>query len=339
MEAVHPEVTVLMSVYNGETYLHEAIESILNQTFSNFEFIIINDASTDNSIQIIQHYQDKRIKLIHNQKNLGLTKSLNKGLKLAKGKYIARMDADDISLPERLEKQVNFMNNRPEIGICGTWFQFSSENKIKRHPTTHKEILTALFDNNAIGHPTSMLRKSILTDFNLCYNETFLAAQDYELWVRGAKVTQLANISEVLVFYRSHKEQVSNRKKNAQKNYAFDAKVPLIKELLGDISEIELNLYRSLLVDNRKYTTGELKILFQLLRNFLYKNEIYQTFEPERFHKIIFKQYRKLSLSAQRYNLTVFHFLRLSPCFTHLEYEWKIKLFLKSLLGSLSLAR
>ena len=116
----HPKVTLLMSVFNGQSYLKEAIESILNQTFEDFEFLIINDASKDNSLRIIQSFDDSRIKLVHNSDNIGLTKSLNKGIDLAKGEFIARMDCDDISLPERLSMQVSFMDKNPDIGILSS---------------------------------------------------------------------------------------------------------------------------------------------------------------------------------------------------------------------------
>ena len=119
-----------MPVYNGERYLREAIDSILNQTFKDFEFLIINDGSTDLSVEIIESYADKRISLAHNGQNLGLITTLNRGFDLACGEYIARMDCDDISLPDRLEKQVVFMDNHPEIGICGSWVSAISDEKL-----------------------------------------------------------------------------------------------------------------------------------------------------------------------------------------------------------------
>ena len=120
---MNPKVTVLMPVYNGEKYLKEAITSILLQTFDDFEFLIINDGSSDASVDIIQSFRDPRIRLVHNDTNIGLIATLNKGLKLAHGKYVARMDQDDISLPRRLEKQTYFMDNNPDVGVCGTWIK------------------------------------------------------------------------------------------------------------------------------------------------------------------------------------------------------------------------
>ena len=118
-----PKVSVIMSVYNGEKYLKEAINSILNQTFKDYEFIIVNDASTDKSIKILEEYakKDNRIGLIHNEKNIGLTRSLNKAIKSANGAYIARQDADDISLPPRLEEEVNFLDKHPTVGLVGSY--------------------------------------------------------------------------------------------------------------------------------------------------------------------------------------------------------------------------
>ena len=121
MKLVPGLISVIMSNYNTpEEYLREAIESILNQTYKNFEFIIIDDCSTDNSLEIIKSYNDERIVLIENEENIGLTKSINKGLAVAKGEYIARMDADDVSLPQRFEKQINYMNDHTELIVCGS---------------------------------------------------------------------------------------------------------------------------------------------------------------------------------------------------------------------------
>src|SRR6185295_9135648 len=157
-----PQVSVLMSVYNGEKYLKEAMESILNQSFSDFEFLIFNDSSTDSSREIILSYNDPRIVLIDNKKNIGLTKTLNKGISLAKGKYIARMDADDVCHPERLNEQVNYLDKNAEVAVCGTWVQFLNENEVVKLPTKKNEIKTLLFCNSCLAHPSVMIRKSFL---------------------------------------------------------------------------------------------------------------------------------------------------------------------------------
>lgn len=203
------KVTVLMPIYNGEKYLKEAIDSILNQTFSNFEFLIIDDGSNDETISIIKSYSDSRIRLVQNEKKLKLAATLNKGLDLALGEYIARMDCDDISLPERLDEQVAFMDNHPDVGICGTWFEFTDFGQIIKWPEQHDEIKAQLFYNTALGHPTVMMRTDIMRQYGLYYDVSYGYSEDYELWTRLSRVTKLANIPKVLLKYRIHHGQAS----------------------------------------------------------------------------------------------------------------------------------
>ena len=204
MNASKTKVTVLMAVYNGEKYLREAIDSILRQTFTDFEFLIINDGSTDNSVEIIKSYDDKRIHLVHNEKNIGLAASLNKGLKLAQGDYVARMDCDDISYPLRLEKQVKFMDKHLDIGICGAWMRTFGETKeeVLSYPTSNEEISATLFYKSAISHPTIIFRKKIFQEFNIYYNPKLIYAQDFDLWNKLRAKVKFANIPEVLYYYR-----------------------------------------------------------------------------------------------------------------------------------------
>ena len=225
-----PYVTVLMPVYNGEKYLKEAVDSILNQTFEDFEFLIIDDGSTDRSLEILKSYKDPRIRIFQNEKNIGLIKSLNKGLKLTQGKYIARMDADDISLPERLEKQITFMDVSPKIGVCGTWLQTFGEIKktVVKSPLNHEDICARMFCDNSIWHPTVIFRKDIIDRYHLFYDENVQGCEDYKLWVEMAKVTILANLPEVLLLYRIHGFQVTKLGSNSQ-----DIKNDLVENFLG----------------------------------------------------------------------------------------------------------
>jgi glycosyltransferase involved in cell wall biosynthesis len=209
-----PKISVVMSVYNCEKYIKEAIYSILNQNFGDFEFIIINDGSTDKTREIIEEYKDERIKVINN-KNKGLTKSLNEGIELAKGEYIARMDADDISLRERFEKQVEFLDFNTDIYMCGTWAEFIDENgvflKDFKRPITDKEIKKELLFHNPFIHSSVMIRKSVFDKVGL-YNESFRYAQDYELWTRVVAKLKTANLPEALLKYRVLKESITKSK-------------------------------------------------------------------------------------------------------------------------------
>lgn len=181
-----PLVSVVMSVYNEVRFLREAVNSILNQTFSNFEFIIINDGATDGSLEILKSYNDERI-IIVSQENMGLTKSLNKGIKLARGIYIARMDASDISAFTRLEKQAKVLETYKDISLVATWYSIIDENgKIivkKRIPIGMDEIEQSLKRDNPICHGSVMIRKSVLREVDL-YRPEFRYAQDYDLWLR-----------------------------------------------------------------------------------------------------------------------------------------------------------
>lgn len=178
------KVTIIMPVYNCEKYLHEAIESILNQTFKDFELLIINDGSKDRTNKILQSYQDLRIVVINNERNLGIVKSLNKGLKLAKGEYIARQDADDISLPERLLKQVRYLDERINIGLLGCGVividEYGNETKRWEIKKDNKEIII-----NNIAHGSVMMRADCIKQVG-GYREELKHVEDNDLWYRIA---------------------------------------------------------------------------------------------------------------------------------------------------------
>lgn len=204
------EISIVMSTYNGEKYLKQSIESILSQTFRDFEFLIIDDGSTDNSWQILQDYakKDSRVKVFRNEQNLGLTKSLNRGLSRAKGEYIARMDDDDISLPTRLEKQFQFMEQNPSVVLCGVRVlvidQAGEEIGRKNLPLKHKDIKNKLLFNNQFIHSSLFFKN----DLGI-YNEKFARAQDYEFVLRVASRHQVVNLPEYLVKWRARQGSLS----------------------------------------------------------------------------------------------------------------------------------
>lgn len=208
-----PKVTVLMPVFNGEKYIRESIDSILNQTFTDFEFLIICAPSNDNSLAIIESYADKRIRLVETVEKRGLIADLNQGLELAKGEYIARMDCDDISLSNRLEKQVSFMENNPDVGVCGSWIQLIGENEghIEKYPTEYQDVKANLLFYCAIAHPTVIMRRSLINEYNLKYNQQHMYAEDFGLWKMCSYLFPIVNIPEVLLKYRNWGESASKR--------------------------------------------------------------------------------------------------------------------------------
>lgn len=219
----NPKVSVIMSVYNCEKYIRQAIESILNQSFRDFEFIIVDDCSTDKSLEIIRKYQDKdnRIKIILNSENIGLTKSLNKAIKQTQGDYVARMDCDDISLLERLEKQIRFMENNPKIVLCGTLGWIINNNgdivKEKNIATDYKTIKKKLLFNNQFIHSSLFIRKDVLRKEGL-YDEDFNKSQDYELVLRLASKYPVVNLSDYLIKWRVNNNSLSWSDKRQEKD-------------------------------------------------------------------------------------------------------------------------
>ena len=177
-------VTVLMPVYNAERYVSEAIESILNQTYRDFEFIIINDGSTDQSEEIIQRYNDSRIVYVRNERNIRLVATLNKGIRMASGKYIMRMDADDISSTDRMKLQVKFMELHPDVGVCGSFLSVFGETikpYLSRRPENDEDIRSSMLVNNPLGHPNVIIRKSVLVKNDIWYDENYYRMEDWGL--------------------------------------------------------------------------------------------------------------------------------------------------------------
>jgi glycosyltransferase involved in cell wall biosynthesis len=227
-----PKVSVIMSVYNCEKYVKHAVESILAQTFTDFEFIIINDGSTDRTPVILQAYNDPRIRIIQ-QSNSGLTKSLNRGIRLAQGEYIARMDGDDVSLPERFEKQVDFLDKNHEVGVVGTaYYEMDHKGRIvgqKIFPTEDKELRRVMIKYNPINHTSAMIRKAVFEKVGL-YNETFPRAQDYELWFRVVKCFKIANLPDLLTMRRYDDTNISIAAEQQQIRFGIYARIKAIGE-------------------------------------------------------------------------------------------------------------
>lgn len=246
---MNPKISVLMSVYNGQAYLKEAIDSILNQTFTDFEFVIINDASTDSSKQIIENYRDGRIILINNKENIGLTKSLNKGINIAEGKYIARMDADDISNLSRLEKQYNFLEGNPEYSIVGSNIQLIDKNgnnlEIAKYPEDYEEIMGYIFFANPMVHSSVMFKTEDAENIG-GYNINHKKAQDYGFWFKFIEQgLKLYNIQEPLVKYRVHNESISIKNSEDQDKTAQRILIEAFSSILGiKIGKKESNYIR-----------------------------------------------------------------------------------------------
>ncbi len=206
-----PKISVLVPVYKTkEAYLRECIESILGQTFQNFELLLLDDCPEDtNCEEIIQSYQDDRIRYYRNETNLGISASRNKLIELARGEYLAVMDHDDVSMPDRLEKQATFLDTHPNIGVVSSEILRFPQNTISPNPIENHDIKLALMSVCVLCHPAAMIRKSVLTEHHILYEEEFTPAEDYALWCRLIPHTQFHNLPDILLKYRWHETNTS----------------------------------------------------------------------------------------------------------------------------------
>ena len=248
----HIKVSVFMPVYNSSNFLDDSIQSILNQSHSNFELIIIDDGSKDNSIAIIESYakRDKRI-IFKTREHKGLPITRNEGIELASGKYFVPMDSDDISFSERLSTQIAFMEKKMNIVASGAYMVSLNDqgNKIHRHPKDHETIKIKLLFGSALNHPCSIIRLDTLKKHNIKYLESDTFAHDYRLWVSLSRVGILANIDKILGEYRQHKHQVSQEKKHIQYAIAKSIISSQLTELSIDHTQEELDI---LSLDNKR---------------------------------------------------------------------------------------
>lgn len=282
-----PDVSVIMSVYNvNDNYLKKSIESILNQTYENFEFIIIDDCTNQDNINTINSYKDNRIVLIRNQVNLGLTKSLNKAILVSKGKYIARMDADDISILNRFEKQVNYLEKNQDTIVVGGLAKVIGRNSIPMSRIENQEVMRmrSIFSNCIMVHPTAMINHELLNKYKISYDESVRKAQDYMFWadclLNKAKICVL---DEVVLEYRIHEEQDTNKCSNEQIKCAQKVQRKLLSLLIdNELNEEIMSLHHSIV--QGKINTN-IEDYTNHFINLLESNEIKQVFDVEMFKK------------------------------------------------------
>ena len=301
-----PRVTVLMPVFNGGPFLREAIQSILDQNYQDFELLIFNDGSTDNSSVTINSFADKRITGYHYEKNIGYVSRLNYGISIAKGEYIARMDADDVSLPSRLKTQVEFMDAFSEVGICGTSIEIIDELGLSlgngQRYIEDEMLRIKLLADACFAHPTVIIRKSILVTNNLWYNENFAPAEDYKLWFDVSLKSDLANLPEVLLKYRIHSQQITRRKREIQKKATDAIRKLVIQDFLGHtIEENDFVLHNTLFTNDYILSKSYVIEARQWLRDLIKHNQTGKQFDEKLFKKYIGETW--FSLCTHSYKL------------------------------------
>jgi hypothetical protein len=277
-----PRVSVVISVHNGERYLRQSIDSVIAQTFGNFELLIVDDGSTDGTPAILAAYDDPRIVLMSNGENKGLAASLNMAFEACRGEFIARLDADDAALPERLERQVAYLDAHPETGIVGSACLLMDgdgrEAGLVLSPPTDLEIRWRSLAGNPFQHPAVMVRREVLDRYGLRYDPAYRTAQDYELWIRLLGHTQGANLEQPLVRRRVHGATLSAVEGGAQSDNHISVALaaitgvwsdhPLTRQSFGELREI-LSTSRPLTPAADRSRCALLEVQAELLERFL----------------------------------------------------------------------
>jgi glycosyltransferase involved in cell wall biosynthesis len=332
-----PELSVVMPVYNAEKFLKDSIESILNQSFTNFEFIILNDKSTDESLEIIKKYQklDSRIIIFDKVKNVGPANIRNEGFAIAKGAFIALMDADDVAINTRFEKQITLLKNNPEIGVCGTWFTFfgAKKNKIARHSEHHDAIKISFLQSCGIGNPTVMVRKKIVLENQ--FNNEYVLFEDYDLWSRLLFKTKFYNIQESLLHYRQHDTNTSNTKKELANSTIRKIKINQMSQFGVVVSDPNIDSYLNAISLKRGLLPIEIKAVLKASKYLLIQNKKLQNFNNQLLEKTIERNLIRTIRNAKEYNFSFYFELKNEEknIFSKMSIIDKIIIILKSSLS------
>ena len=290
-----PETTVLIPVYNCAKYIMAAIESVLAQKYTDYELLIIDDGSTDNTAEIIATIKDSRIIFLKNSRNRGIVYTLNKGISLAKGKYIARMDGDDIVLGNRLEIQVDFLNNNPDYGIVGGWYQVTNENgrivDTVEGTTNDSSAQLGLLFRNQFAHSVVTMRTDLAKQ--LKYDPEFQYCEDYDLWVRFAEVSKVANLPAYYLSYRWYSENSCNRKQK-------ELKQTILNLLSRELDKIEVEHTAEELMLHAAVCFGMAPKLF---KNQEKRNGLNQWYDKVFASKVLTQRYDKEWLLDFRNNI------------------------------------
>ena len=322
-----PKLSVIMSVHNGLPYVEEALASILSQTFTAYELIVVDDASTDGSAEFLAACRDERLRLVTNEHNLGLTKSLNKALDLAQGEYVARMDHDDVSLSSRLTAQVAFLDANPGIDVLGTWARTVGRRPEQtwRYPLADAEIRCELLFNSVLVHSSVMWRRQRFEELGLRYDPAVNRAQDYELWTRAANAVRFANLDQVLVEYRIHPQQVGQTQGEEQAAVAKQVRRRQLEALGLEPSDAELELHNR--VSNWLLPDDEagLRALDVWLLKLVAANEGKSIYPPGVFGRVLAKRWWAACRGAVGDGLDAWQLYRSSPLADLGQQSWAKK--------------
>jgi glycosyltransferase involved in cell wall biosynthesis len=320
-------VSVILPVYKGEAYIKPAIESILQQSFKDFELIIVNDASPDNSEAIIQQFNDPRIKYFRCETNLGLVGALNKLIKLSSGKYLARMDQDDIAQKDRLQQQFNFLESNPDHVVCGTQVRVLGTHQLKAYPKTDEEVKVFMLFGSPFAHPAVMIRKSVLTDHQLQYDEQFKHAEDYGLWVQLSRYGKMSNIDYVGIDYRIHDSQYTKVFSDGMRISDHLIKNIYLSMLSVDIPQTDMVLYEKIARKEVNIKSeDEMKQIGLFLERFVHYFE-HSSISITALKKYVYGRWKRLCIDRKKAGLRSYRIFFSSPV-ARWETDLKLHLWL-----------
>jgi len=320
-----------MTFYNANKYIQEAIQSILDQDFTDFELLLIDDGSTDNSALLVEEFTDPRIRMLHNEENSGPAYSSNRGFALSQGVYIARMDADDISLPQRLSRQVKFMDSNQHIGICGSSIRYCGHKSGTMRCTCDTDAIKAtLFWNTAFAHPSVIIRRAMLEQYKLKYNPLYrYGAMDYDLFNEASHCFPMANLPDVMLKYRVNSQSISCKQATVQ----FDNSMTIIKNNFLRIGypysdELDTILRNNLYLGKPIHNIDQLFYFEQVLLELRRLNTSRQLYPASSFNKSLCEKLFRVCVKSAHLGWTMYNLYRKSPVggLSHLTMEQRLRL-------------
>jgi len=300
-DSLLPKISILMPIYNVQDYVADAIKSILNQTYQDFELLLLDDCSTDKTSEIVSQFNDSRIRYHRNENNLGLSENLNVGIRLSKGEYLARMDGDDISLPTRLEKQVAILDKNPEIGICGASFRFfGTQNSTLIQPRNHEDIKIQMLFGCCVT--LVVMRKKVFLQNNLWYSANAFPAEDYKMWADCLHVTKIVNTQEVLFLYRMHETQISTTRAILQHQKSNLVRMEILDWLFPNFSIEEKNFFCNNFVPGQIESEEDYECFKKYSELIIGKNNEIRNFDSKLLD-LKFKNHIKLAYANYKFQL------------------------------------
>lgn len=333
-----PLVSVVIPVFNAARYVAEALTSITTQDYPGvLEIIVLDDASTDGSGNLIAALGDTRIRVVRSEENRGIVYQLNHGFALAQGKYIVRMDADDIALPGRITKQVAFMEANPQVVACGTWMEvFGRQNFVWQSPTTTEGLRLLALKNSPLAHPTVILRKQALDKHHLQYQQEYLYVEDYELWNRLAEIGKLATLPEVLLRYRMHPAQTGATKTAMQQQAADRLRAVQLRVAGFVLTPADEQRFGWLMDSSRDVPVAEYAPIRALIGRLYQHNLAQGLYDPTEFGKLLTSSWAEMAGNVRQFAPRLLPvLLRKGPVFSaphQYPVGFVIKLIIKSLL-------